>query len=86
MQDFLVAYMETMFLLPSKTSIKILSNELELICFCGHKLGWHHGKNEDKTLTKCYGIGCPCTKFEHNLCCLVPIFEKLLLNKSEQLK
>ena len=53
-------------------------NTLELKCLnCGDKLGWHHGKNADGSMTKCYGIGCLCTKFEHNLCSLEPLFKSM---------
>jgi len=54
-------------------------NTAELICLnCGDKFGWHHGKNPDGTMTKCYGISCTCDGFYHNLCCLTPIIEKAL--------
>lgn len=52
-------------------------NTAELICECDHKFGWHHGLNQDKTMTHCFGIGCGCDGFYHNLCCLEPVFERI---------
>jgi len=53
-------------------------NAAELICLnCGHKSGWHHGRNSDKTMTHCFGIACQCDGFYHNLCCLEPLFERM---------
>ena len=47
----------------------------EILCTCGHKFGWHHGKQDQKHIIgeypklfekgnvytrTCYGIGCTC--------------------------
>lgn len=53
-------------------------NTTELFCLnCNHKFGWHHGRNQDGTMTKCFGIACPCDGYYHNLCCLEPLFERI---------
>jgi len=57
-------------------------NTAELICLnCDHKFGWHHAKPTKTSTRICYGIACICDGFYHNLCCLVPAFEKVIKNK-----
>lgn len=61
-------------------------NTAELICLnCNHKFGWHHGLNQNKTMTHCYGITCECNGFHHNFCCLEPLF-KVIGDKKENTK
>ena len=37
---------------------------MEMICDCGHKLGWHHAKMKYQGKERiCFGIACMCTTF-----------------------
>jgi len=54
-------------------------NDEQLICLnCNDKWGWHHAKLTSKDPRICYGIGCMCTGFEHNLDSLIPLLEQHL--------
>lgn len=42
--------------------------DIESICDCGHKLGWHHANMKyNGEIRICFGISCMCIEFKQSL-------------------